>query len=58
MAYKVGYASTTYGLLKEINDLMTKNGWAVLDSKTTTFNGQTVPCYYVFCRSADCCVNF
>ena len=53
MAYKVGYASTTYGLLKEINDFMTKNGWVVLDSKTTTFNGQTVPCYYVWQGSGD-----
>ena len=44
---------TTYGLLKEINDLMTKNGWAVLDSATTTFNGQTVPCYYIWQGSGD-----
>ena len=53
MAYKVGYASTTYELLKEINTLMTNNGWAVLDSATTTFNGQTVPCYYVWQGSGD-----
>lgn len=53
MAYKVGYASTTYGLLKDINDLMTDNGWAVVDSATTTFNGQTAPCYYVWQGTGD-----
>ena len=53
MAYKVGYASTTYGLLKEINSLMTANGWSVLDTATTIFNGDTVPCYYVWQGTGD-----